>query len=143
MQYKIRRNPMHPLSVALPGPYVLVRFTRGTLVAHRIYLFYSSLQTSQCRRTFILFSVPCRTILQTLYSLVSDWRISRSGPIPFYWPNLLYPFLSSTILPFLFFLSISWYCGAGVLGLIWCISLSLGLALPTSLNNNNLINNAI
>ena len=30
-----------------------------------------------------------------------------------------------------------WYCGAGVFGLIGCISLSLSLALPTFFNNNN------
>ena len=39
--------------------------------------------------------------------------------------------LSSTFFPFLFFLSIGWYCGAGVLGLIGCIPLSLSLALQT------------
>ena len=38
---------------------------------------------------------------------------------------------------FLLFLSIGWYCGAEVLGLIGCISLSLNLALPTLFNNNN------
>ena len=32
----------------------------------------------------------------------------------FYWPKLLDHFLSSTVIPFLFFLSIGWYCGAGV-----------------------------
>ena len=30
-----------------------------------------------------------------------------------------------------------WYCGAGVFGLIGCISISLSLALPTFFNNNN------
>ena len=39
---------------------------------------------------------------------------------------------SSTLFHFLFFLSIGWYCGAEVFGLIRCISLSLSLALPTS-----------
>ena len=48
-----------------------------------------------------------------------------------------------TIFPFLFFLSIGWYCGAGVFGLIECISLSLSLALPTFFNNNNNNNNNI
>ena len=33
--YKIRCNQMHPLSGALPGPYVPVWVTRGALVAHR------------------------------------------------------------------------------------------------------------
>ena len=54
-----------------------------------------------------------------------------------YLPKLLYPYYSSTIFPCLFFLSIDWYCGAGVFGLIGCISLSLSLALPTSFNNIN------
>ena len=48
---------------------------------------------------------------------------------------------SSTIFPFLFFLSIGWYCGAGVFGLIGCISLSLNLSLPTFFNNNSNSNN--
>ena len=30
------------------------------------------------------------------------------------------------------FISMSWYCGAGVFRLIWCLPLSLSLALPTS-----------
>ena len=59
----------------------------------------------------------------------------------FYWPKLLYPYNSPTIFHFLFFLSIDWYYGAGVFGLIGCISLSLSLALPTSFNNNNNNNN--
>ena len=43
----------------------------------------------------------------------------------------------SSCFPFCFFLSIGWYCGAGVFGLIGCIPLSLSLALPTFFNNNN------
>ena len=34
MQFNINSNPMHPLSGALPLPYVLARVTRGALVAH-------------------------------------------------------------------------------------------------------------
>ena len=66
----------------------------------------------------------CGTFLLTLYSIVWEWRVSRAGPMLFYWPKLLYPFLSSTIFPFLFFLYIGWYCGAGVFGLIGLITLS-------------------
>ena len=44
---------------------------------------------------------------------------------------------SSTVFPFHFFLSIDWYCGAGIFGLIGCMSLTLSLALPTFFNNNN------
>ena len=51
----------------------------------------------------------------------------------FYWPKLFYPYYNLL----LFFLSIGWHFGAGVFGLIGCISLSLNLALPTFLNNNN------
>ena len=60
-----------------------------------------------------------------------------------YWPKLLYPYynLLYTLFPFLFFLSMGWYCGAGVFGLIGCIPLSLSLALPTFFNNNNNNNN--
>ena len=35
MLFKIKSNPMHPLSGALPLPYVPARVTRGALVAHR------------------------------------------------------------------------------------------------------------
>ena len=35
MLHKIRRNTMHPLNGAKPGPYVPVLVTRGPLVAHR------------------------------------------------------------------------------------------------------------
>ena len=45
--------------------------------------------------------------------------------------------LLSTLFPFLFFLSIGWYYGAGGFGLIGYTSLSLSLALPTFFNNNN------
>ena len=34
MLFKIKSNPMHPLSGALPSPYVLACVTRGALVAH-------------------------------------------------------------------------------------------------------------
>ena len=56
----------------------------------------------------------------------------------FCWPKLLIPYYSLLLFfPFLFFLSIGWYCGAEVIGLIRCISLSLSLTLPTFFNNNN------
>ena len=35
MFYKIGCNPMRPLNCAIPGPYVPVGVTRGSLVAHR------------------------------------------------------------------------------------------------------------
>ena len=80
---------------------------------------------------------PSGTILLNPYSIVWDYLVSRAGPMLLYWPKLLYPCYSLLLFfPFLF-LSIGWYCGAGVFGLIGCISLSLSLALPTFFNNNN------
>ena len=64
-----------------------------------------------------------------------NWRVSRAEPMLLYWPKMLYPYYS---LLFSFSsLSIGWYCGAGVFGLIGCISLSPSLALLTFFNNNN------
>ena len=57
MLYMIRCNPMHPLSDALPGPYVPVRVTRGALVAHRYTYAPPRCRTSQYRRTFVPLSV--------------------------------------------------------------------------------------
>ena len=118
---------MHPLYGALPVQYVTVRVTCGVPSAHRFP-----------------YSIPrCRplerpgTILLTLYSMVWDWRVSRAGPMFFYWPKLLDPFSSSTTFLVLFVLSICWYCGNVVFGPIGCTSLSLSLALSISINKNN------
>ena len=78
----------------------------------------------------------CGTIFLALHSMVWDWRVSRAGPY-FYWYKLLYPFVDSTISPFHFFLYTGWHCGAGVFGVMGRRSLSPGLSLPTSFNNNN------
>ena len=34
----------------------------------------------------------CGTILVTPYSIVWDWRVSRAGPMPFYWPSCSFTF---------------------------------------------------
>ena len=57
MLYKIRCNPVHPLSGALPGPYVPVRVTRGALVTHRYTDAPPRCRTSQYSRTLIPLSV--------------------------------------------------------------------------------------
>ena len=57
MLYKIRCNPLHPLCGALPMPYVPVRVTRGTLIAHRYTYAPPCCTTSQNCRTFIPLSV--------------------------------------------------------------------------------------
>ena len=94
MLYKIRCNPVHPLNGALPGPYMPVRATRGALVAHRF-----TYALPRCRT---LFPSQCAsgTILLPLCSMVWDWRVSRAGPMLFYWPKLLYPYYSLLFFPF-------------------------------------------
>ena len=56
MLFKIRCNPVHPLNGALPEPYVPVRVTRSTLVAHWFTSAPPRCRTLQCSRTFIRFS---------------------------------------------------------------------------------------
>ena len=48
---------MHSLNGALPGPYVLTRVTRGSLVAQRYTYAPPRCRTLQYSRTFIPFSV--------------------------------------------------------------------------------------
>ena len=82
MLYKIRCNPIHPLNGALPGLYLLVRVTHGALVAHRYTYAPLRCRTSQYCMTFIALSVSL---------MMYDWRVSRAGPMLFYWLKLLYP----------------------------------------------------
>ena len=63
MLYKIKCNPMHPLSGALPAPYVPVRVKRGALVAQRFSYAPPRCRTSQYRRTFVPFSVSLWNVL--------------------------------------------------------------------------------
>ena len=48
---------MHPLSGALPLPYVPERVTRGALVAHKHSFASPPCRTSQYRRSFVSLSV--------------------------------------------------------------------------------------
>ena len=57
MLYKIRCKPMHPISDALPVPYVPVRVTRGGVIAHRRTYAPPRCRTSHYRLTFIPLSV--------------------------------------------------------------------------------------
>ena len=60
MLFKIRSkssNPLHPLSGALPLPYVPAHVTRGALVAHRHSFAPPHCKTAQYRRSFVPFSV--------------------------------------------------------------------------------------
>ena len=82
MLFKIKSNPKHPLSGALPFTYVPAR------VAGLVVSFLSSaaaLCLSRC-----LF----RTILVTLCLMVWDWRVSRAEPMFSCWHDLLFLFVS-------------------------------------------------
>ena len=93
MLYKIRCKAMHPLNGALPGPCVPVRVTRGALVTHRYTYAPPRCRTSQYSAELLFPSrCPCGMILLTPYSMVWDWRVSRAGPMLFYWPKMLFPF---------------------------------------------------
>ena len=138
MLYKIRCNRVHYLNGALPGPYLPERVTRCAVVAHRSTYALPRCRTSQYSRTFILLSV---SLWDGLANPVFDGVgvagfksranafLLASAALSLLW--------SSNLFPFLFFLSVGCYCGAGVFGLIGCISLSLSLAVPSFFNNNN------
>ena len=63
MLFKIKSNPMHPLSGALPLPYVPASVTRGALVAHRHSFAPPRCRTFQYRRSFVPISVSLRNDL--------------------------------------------------------------------------------
>ena len=88
MLYNIRFNPKHSPYGALPVPYMPVRVTCFAVVAHRYTDAPLRCRISQYIRTFILLS---STILMTMYAMVWDWRVSRSGAMPFCWAKLLHP----------------------------------------------------
>ena len=135
MLYKIRCNPMHPVNGALPVAYLPLLVTRGILMR--------LLDAEPLSTEGPLFSSlgSCGTIFHTLYLMVWDWRVSRAVRKHFYWPQLLDPFSSSTVFPFLFFLSICWYCGVMVIRLIMCKSLSPMQPCTADLFSNNNRNN--
>ena len=136
--YKIRCNPMHPLNGALPGPYVPVWVTRDALVAHRYTFAQPRCRTSQYIRTFIPLSVSLwNDLADPVFDGVGLAGFKSRGDAFFIDLSCSIPTMVFYYFPFLFFLSIGWYCGAGVFGLIGCISLSLSRALPTLFYNNN------
>ena len=108
-------NPVHRLNGAVPGPYVPVQVTRGALVAHRYTYAPPRCRTSQYHMTFIPISVSLWNDLANLvfegvglagFKSMENAFLLAQAALSLLW--------SSTIFPFLFFLSIGWYCGAGV-----------------------------
>ena len=67
---------MHPLSAALPLPYVPARVTRGALVAHKNSFVPPRCRTSQYCRTFVHLSV-------FLWNDLSDPVFDGVGPVGF------------------------------------------------------------
>ena len=110
MLFKIKSNPMHPLSDAL--------------VAHRHSFALPRCRISQYRRTFVLSQCLFGTILVTLCLMVWDWRVLRAEPMLSCCRNLLIRFVSYY---FLFFF-LPWVC---CLRIDKVFSLSLDLALLT------------
>ena len=129
MIYNIRCNAVHPLNGAPPGPYVPERVTRSVLGAHRYTYAPPRCRTLQYSRTFIPFSV---SLWNDLASPIFDGvRLvgfkSIANASLFAYAARSIPTIVSYFFSFLFLLSIGWYYGAGVFGLIGCTSLSLSL----------------
>ena len=129
MLFKIKSNPMHPLSGTLPlcmclGVSVVVLWllicTRSCLLVVGLLSIAEPLCHSRC-----LFE----TILVTLCLMVWDWRVSRAEPM-LSWHDLL--FLFCLLLFYIFFLP--W---VGCVGLGSSDSNHCALLTPVNNNNNN------
>ena len=92
--YKIRRNPLHPLNGALPGPYVPVRVTHGALVAHWYTYAPPRCRTLQYSRTFIPFSVSFWNDLANPVFVGVGLVGFKSRAMLLYWPKPLFPYYS-------------------------------------------------
>ena len=135
MLFKIKSNPVHPWSGALPLPYVPARVTRGALVAHRHSFAPPRCRTSQYRRSFSPLSVSLwNNLSYPVFDGVglADLK-SRANAFMLAWSTL--SFLSTTVLSYSSFRGlVVWGWG------LWTdrvFSLSPGLAQRTPNNNNN------
>ena len=109
---------MHLIYGALPVPYVpAVRVKRGALVAYR-YIYMSLLAAD--RTTGLLFPSQYISLWNDLADPVDDGMgllVLRARPMFFYWPNCSLPFCL-LLFSLSLIISIGWYCGTGVFGLI-------------------------
>ena len=137
MLFKIKSNSMHPLSGALPLPYVPARVTRGALVAHRYSFAPPRCRTSQYRRSFVPLSV---SLWNDLSGPVFDGvglAGSKSRANAF-----LFGMICFFCLLLFYLLSMGWLCGVGVFGLrVFSLSPRLAQRTPNNNNNNNNNNN--
>ena len=78
----------------LPEPYLAMRDTNGAVIARRYIYAPPRCKTMQYSIAGLLFLCHylCLKILITLYSMVWDGRLSRAGPMLFYWPSCSLPF---------------------------------------------------
>ena len=119
---------MHPLSGALPLPYVPARVTRGALFAHRHSFAPPRCWTSQYRRSFVPLSVSLWNDLSDPVFDCLGLAGFKSRAMLYCWHDLL--FLFCLLLFYLFLPSMGWLCGVGVFGLR-VSSLSPGLTQQT------------
>ena len=122
MLYKIRCNPVHPLNGALSLylDHMCQCGLHAVLWSHICTLMHR-LAAEPRSTAGLLFPSRCpsETILLAPYSMVWDWRVSRAGPMFFFIGlSCSIPTIVFYSFPFLFFLSIGWYSGAQVFGLI-------------------------
>ena len=72
--------------------YVLVWATRGAVIAHRYIMRLLAAEPRSIRLLFLC-QYLCGTILVTPYSMMWNWRVSRAGPMLFfYWSGSSLPF---------------------------------------------------
>ena len=117
MLFKIKSNPMHPLSGALPLPYVPACVTRGALVAHRHSFAPPCCRTYQYRRSFVPLSVSLWNGLRVPVFDGVGLACFKSSANTFL-HDLLFLFCLLVFYPFL--PSMGWLCRVGVFGLIEC-----------------------
>ena len=118
MLFKIKSNPMHPLSGALNLPYVLARVTRvlWLLIGTRSCLLVVGLlriEEPSCP-SLCLFG----TIVVSLCLMVWDWQVSRAEPLLSSWYYLLFLFCLLLLNFYLSLPSLSWLCWVVVSRLI-------------------------
>ena len=113
MLFKIKSNPMHPLSGALPLPCVPARVTRGALVVHRHSYAPPRCMTSQYRRSIVPLSVSLWNNLSDPVFVGVGLAGFKSRAMLSGWHDLL--FLFCLLLFYLFILSMGWLCGVVVI----------------------------
>ena len=100
--FKIRSNPKHPPSSALPLQHVPERVTRGAnyswCISTRFHLLAAELLSTAGPLCF--FQYCYGTILMTLFLMVWDRLVFRAEPMPSCWPNLFLYWLIFNFSPF-------------------------------------------